>query len=370
MSRNSAPIYLECRSDQPGFPQRHLLTKTEHLRLDVGSWYCDVRAPNGAQASFEIEADGSAQSYREFVRRLEEASGHSDLLRSPLKEGRQSSLEEVAVGAWSEGKMLGEHDWTLAERVREGQSYLVASPIGATQIDYLQFAIVNGVSMIVRCPSKGDVEFQCERFDSIYPVRPLFSVSTVDVTAYWGFSRNGASKAAFRQGQKLADRAIRARSTLGEIVAAAHWAISYGIDDDRLGVIHDRLDEFEWDIDARIMGWILAASLQDKSTEKLTQRFLAIASLVLDDTPIYTGTVRLLSERLPAMVGASRRHISEDNGVRRTFNRLWTLASAMAWDTEYTSFRGIRPDEPDAFAWTAHLDERSKKKCAMVRASS
>lgn len=366
-TRHPAPIYLECYLDRSAPPSREVMDDTMRVTLDEGAWFCRLHAPNGARASVTIPGSSEPRGYQHFAKVLRKAAGGDDLWMTPSANGPQKPLEEVNIGAWSGDDMLSKQDWSLQpQRTAETRWLMASSKKKDARIDFLQVVITGGASMMVRCPPVDDLEFQCERMDSVYPVRPVFTASDADVSAYWGFTRHAIAKGAFSLGERMARASTTRQISLAQAVVAAHWAASFGVDDsDYLEPLGEQLADLSDSTDALIMKWVLdlGAARQEKR-EDVRRRFWFVAEATLRKLPTFTGSVRLLCERLPADPDRMEGGTSGGGSERRILDRLWRLASAMAWDTEHTSFRGLRPDDPDPTADAAHIDEGSKKKFA------
>ncbi|WP_333837461.1 hypothetical protein [Novosphingobium sp.] len=371
--RHPAPIYLECYLDRSVLPSRKILDEAVQVKLEDGLWLCRLHAPNGARTTVTVPGSPQPLGYQHFAKILRNATDGGDLWMTPWSASPSRPLEEVTVGAWSGDTMLSKQEWSLQSHRRADRRWLMASSRRKeARIDFLQIVTTGGVSMFVRCPPMDDIEFRCERTDSIYPVRPVFSTADADVSAYWGFTRHAIAKGAFSLGEKMARASIKRPISMAQAVVAAHWVTSFGVDDaGYLEPLAEQLANQPDSTDALIMKWVLdLGSAPPEKREEVRQRFWFVAETALRKLPTFTGAVRLLCERLPADPDRLEAGIQRGPGARRLLERLWRLASAMAWDTEHTSFRGLRPDEPDPTAEAAHIDEGSKKKFAGRKFSS
>lgn len=371
-TRHSAPIYLECYLDRSDMPSRNVLDETMQLQLDNGAWFCRLHAPNGARTTVTVPGSSEPRSYQHFAKILRKAVGGGDLWMTPSAGNPQGPPEAVNIGAWSGEDMLSRQDWSLQPRLSADKRWLMVSPNRKEdRIDFLQI-LIDDVSMFVRCPPTEDLEFQCERTNSEYSVRPVFTTSDADVSAYWGFTRHAIAKGAFSIGERIARSSRIRQISPAQAVVAAHWAVSFGIDDvDYLEPVGKRLAELPDNTDALIMKWVLdLGRAQPEKRQEVRRRFWLVAEAALSTLPTFTGSVRLLCERLPDDPYRLGADVPDDGRGKDILDRLWLLASAMAWDTEHTSFRGYGPDKPDPKAGPAHIDAGSKKKFAGQSLSS
>jgi hypothetical protein len=365
--RHAAPLYVECFSSRPSVPERAIVDDQNPVRISPGHWQCEAHAPNGVGAVLEIDtATGMVLSRDDIAQRLQLQTSTKDLwVAPPYHSTDQAPFEEVQIGVWADDRMLETSEFTItAANTSERHWRLKVATRAKSIIQYLQVVVTDGSSMIVRCPSEAALLFQCEHLASPLPVRLLFATDDPGVNAYWGFMRHSVSRGAYNLGRQMADRCRAGEAGLSDVVVAAHWATSFGVDDaDLIPAITARLDANIEDQDALVLRWIFDFDRNlTGDTERLAKSFWAVLDAVLQKRPLFTGTIKLLAERLSIIGRLLGDEALQDPSGEQRFARLWALASSMAWDTEYTSYRGLRPDQPDPEALSVHLDERAKKK--------
>lgn len=370
-ARSLPPLFVECF--HPSFPEpvRDVVDPRDSVSVEPGRWQCQVSAPNGVHATLQINAKNGLISCREVADLLRRRSKVDDLWVEPSKaRASQLSDDDVLLGAWSGGKQLEPAEWKIVTLDGDGRHRRISiTTTNSKAVDHIQLAIEGGTSMVMRYPDRGQLVFQTDRAPDA-PIRAMVVGDDPTVSAYWGFTRNAVVRGAYELGKRLVERSFGDPLGIDELIVAAHWLATSGIDEAEL---HDRittaLSEVEQTSDVRIMRWILRARHgRGEANTVVLEEFVEVLGVIRDERPLYTETFRLFIHHLTSAATLLRSH-SEDAYKQASpgLRWVWSLASAMTWDTECTGYRALSPNSPDPNALTNQIGERAKKKSAEWR---
>jgi hypothetical protein len=356
------PLYVTLVDE--GQCQRHALVDPSNAAdVPPGRWFCDVRAPNGAQKQVWIDIHAGEGFYDELLARLSEFGEPSDLWIDPgaFEEPALDSYGDMGLFVWAHGRMLDSNEWRLRP-VRQSRSATEIAVDAAAEVDHLQFWTATGPSLMVCWPKRATLVLAAGRRDRPRSLRPLAVGRPSTTSAYWGFVRHNVSDGAFRLGQSIATRCFGEHGSCeaDEAIVAAHWLTVFGVDGDERHAVRRHLAEHEAMTDALVMGWIL--DFDDGASKDLgafARTFDTVLQRVRTHQPIYSETLRLLVERLS---DAESRVVGAGDSITDHADWVRQLAKAAYWDAEHTTYRALEPSNPDPKASGADLAPELKKK--------
>ena len=368
MSKLSPPLYVTLSSPKGDGFREQLVTSGNRIEIDEGRWHCDVTAPNGARATRTVEVGPHGIPYGSLLDLFAAQSDARELWLSPSPTAVfNEKTSGLGVCAWSDGKPIDRKLWTL-KIVDRGNltAELVVERTDKGPIEFVQVWSNHGASVLCHWQAEGRLLLTAGVPGRDRQVRPVVVGPPSTVTAYWSFLAKRPD-AAFRIGADILESNRAGGVSPEHAVLLAHWMIMFGVDDAELeATIIDALAKCGADPDATALRWILAFDRggvgQEAEAQTLFQRLL---KTLRSHLPVYSETVRLITERLTEAV-ADLRSETRPVGQRLTEDVAWfkLLATSAYWDVEHTTFRGISPNQPNPSAIGVNIDAGAKKKCA------